>query len=106
MELFLVDNKIVATQQAYQSPFMKEAYEEIKYFYCPSCGTVWGMRVNPDAVSPRHYYYKSKCKPCGGAPDMLVTWERDNSEVLSPNVLAYLILTLTEEVKDHENRTV
>ncbi len=100
-ELFLVNNQLVARQQAYSHAFFKEAYYEVKHYYCPCCGTAWGLRVDPEAQSPRHHYYRSLCKDCGGNNNMLTPWELEHLDVLGPNVLAYLILTLTEEV-DHE----
>lgn len=97
----MVDGQLVARQQAYVHTFMQEEYYEVKHYYCPSCGTAWGLRVDPEAQSPRHHYYSKRCKECGGDESMLNPWEWMHLHVLGPNVLAYLILTLTQEV-DHE----
>lgn len=96
MELWLVNGQLVAQQQAYSFPYMKESYHEVRHYYCPRCGTVWGMRADPSAVSPRHYFYR---QPCGG--DMLNPWETEHIDALGPNVLAYLILQ-TAPGEQHE----
>jgi len=89
----MVNSKVVATQQAYVHAFMKESYRELKHYCCSKCGEVWGHRVVPDFVSPHHYFYREDCISCGGKGDMLTPWEAMNMDVLSPNVLAYLILS-------------
>ena len=105
MELWVVRDQLVARQQAYSLAYMKEDYDEVRHYYCPNCGKVWGLRANPDAESPRHFFYKSYCREHNGDESMLNPWEWAHIEVLGPNVLAYLILTLTEEV-ENESRTV
>jgi len=92
LELWLVRNKLVASQQAYTHEFIKETWHEVRHFYCTTCGDVWGQRVNPSLSSPRHYFYKSTCVECGGDENMLTPWELSNTDILGPNVLAYLIL--------------
>lgn len=94
MELFLVNDELVAIQQAYSYAYFKEDYYALTNFYCPRCGTVWGRRVQPDAPAPRHLYND---RPCGS--DMILPWEWNYLEVLGPNVMAYLILLKTQEVK-------
>lgn len=101
VELWLVNNQLVAQQQAFVHAFFKESYYEVKHYYCPSCGNAWGLRVAPNFQSPSHHYYQSTCKSCGGDEQMLTPWEQGHLDVLGPNVLAYLILQQTLEV-DHE----
>jgi len=96
-ELWLVRNTLVASQQAYVHAYIKETWHEVRHFYCTTCGDVWGQRVNPSLSSPRHYFYKSTCRECGGDENMLTPWEISHSDVLGPNVLAYLILAQTAE---------
>ncbi len=99
-ELFMVDGQLVAHQTAYVHAYMKEDWYEIGHYYCKLCGQVWGLRVIPTAPAPIHFYHSSKCLDCDGEQDMLTPWEWAHLDVLGPNVLAYLILQMTEEVED------
>ena len=98
MELWLVHNKLVASQQAYTHAYLKETSHEVKHYYCQSCGDVWGLRVDPSRPATRHYFYKSKCRSCDGDENMLTPWEAMHLDILGPNVLASLILTTEQEV--------
>lgn len=98
MELFLIHGSLVACQQAYTFAYHKETYHEVMHFYCPSCGDVWGTRVQPEAPASKHRYYRRMCEECGGLNDMLLPWEWSQLDVLAPNVMAYLILQKTQEV--------
>jgi predicted RNA-binding Zn-ribbon protein involved in translation (DUF1610 family) len=95
VEMFLIRGNLVAQQQAYSHAYLKETYYEVKHFYCPICGDAWGLRVDNSARDMRHHFYSSECKDCGGEQNMLTPWEQDNIDILGPNVLAYLILSLT-----------
>ena len=93
LELFMVKGQLVASQRAYTFPFMKAHYREVRHFYCPTCGEVWGTRAIANAESPRHHFYSNLCKEHGGDQSMLNPYEWQHLDVLSPNVLAYLILS-------------
>lgn len=101
MEMFFLHDKFVAAQPAYTHAFMKEGWHEIKYFYDPRDGNVWAKRVIPEAPSPRHYYMEAEKDDYWS---LLTPWEWNNLNVLGPNVMAMLVLKLTEEKeseKDH-----
>ncbi len=95
VELWMVNNKLVAQQQAYAHAHLKEEFYEVKHYYCQRCGVVWGLRVQPEVQPSLHFFYKSTCRDCGGDANMLTPWELSNIDILGPNVLAYLILTTT-----------
>lgn len=99
VELWMVKGKLVAQQQAYVHPFYRESYRALDHYFCSKCGEVWGRRIVPEFQSPHHQVFKEICRPCGGEGSMLTPWEAMHMEVLGPNVLAYLLLQETEEVK-------
>ena len=102
IEMFFIRGELVAQQPAY-SIGRTDPHPEFKYFYCETCGEVWGKRLEPMCSKiPIHYYYRSKCKPCGGTENMLNPWEENHLDYLGNNVLAYLFLKTLEE-KENEN---
>lgn len=92
IELWIINSRVIASQQAYVHAYFKESWYEVKHYYCPCCGKVWGIRIVPDFMSPRHHYYQSTCSECEGDENMLTPWELEHTDILGPNVLAYLIL--------------
>lgn len=97
LELWLIRDKLVASQESYSYPYMKDTWRENRYFYCRKCGEVWGKRLDVGAESPSHYYIKSTCQNCGGLEDMRYPWEETHPEVHSASVLAHLLMIYTTD---------
>lgn len=100
-ELWLVHGRPVATQPFYWIVKQKEHRHEVKHYYCPKCGSDWGLRICPQASSPPHFFYQSTCADCGGEENMLSPFEQMNLDILSSSVLAYTLLAFTDQMENH-----
>lgn len=103
LELWLIRDELVATQRSYSFPYMQDTWRENRYYYCPSCGEVWGKRLDAGATKPHHFYIKRDCQTCSNqVEDMRYPWEETNSWALGANVLAHLLMLYTndQEIKD------
>lgn len=105
LELWLIRDKLVASQRCYSFPYMNRTFRENRYFYCPKCGEVWGKRIDVGSDKPRHFYLKEECQPCGGTEDMRYPWELSYPDVHSSSVLAHLLMLYTNDLGDRNEES-
>ena len=105
LELWLIRDELVASQRSYSYPYMRDTWRENRYFYCSTCGELWGKRIDAGAAQPFHKYIQKRCKEHGGTEDMRYPWEEKHSWVHSASVLAHLLMNYTNDLEvEDENQ--